>query len=211
MSNSGPMQTLPLTLLLGGVRAGKSGKALRLAHRFLEGTANKGVLFVATAQAFDDEMSQRIAAHKSERPAHWITLEEPVAIASGIAQRLTENPDIGVIIIDCLTLWVSNVLLALSESENVETVVAAHTADLLSTIRSFATDPEAGKAAPHFIVVSNEVGLGVVPPTPLGRKYRDALGRANQLVAAAASEVTLMVAGLELPIKALSWRATVIV
>lgn len=182
-----------ITLLLGGVRAGKSGKALALASAYASAHACE-VLFVATAQAFDDEMSQRIAAHKSERPAHWHTLEEPVDIATNIISALHGRPNIGVIVIDCLTLWVSNLLLSASDSDNVEAQVGARTVELLTAISQLPTPI-------HVVIVSNEVGLGIVPPTALGRKYRDALGRANQLVAAAADHVTLMVAGLELPIK----------
>lgn len=201
MDDSGVQPALPLTLLLGGVRAGKSSKALQLAQALQTTMPHSNVLFVATAQAFDDEMTQRIAAHKAERPEHWHTLEEPVAIASGIAETLKRHGDIGVVIIDCLTLWVSNLLLADLDSANIEATVVARTNDLLSLLKSIAGVNSDGTISRRFIIVSNEVGLGVVPPTPLGRKYRDALGRANQLVAAAASEVTFMIAGLELPIK----------
>lgn len=187
-----------LTLLLGGVRAGKSGKALQLARSYTASAQPGSVLFVATAQAFDAEMAQRINAHKLERPSHWLTLEEPVHIAGAIAQQLATHPHIAVVVIDCLTLWVSNILLSTAEGNDVEVVVARHTTELLSTIRP---GFEAGAAKRHFIVVSNEVGLGIVPPTLLGRQYRDALGRANQLVAAAANDVTLMIAGLEMPLK----------
>lgn len=182
-----------ITLLLGGVRAGKSGNALALANAYSSAHACE-VLFVATAQAFDDEMSQRIAAHKSERPPQWHTLEEPVDIATNIVSALQSRPNIGVIVIDCLTLWVSNLLLSASDSDNAEAQVGARTVELLTVISQLPTPI-------HVVIVSNEVGLGIVPPTALGRKYRDALGRANQLVAAAADHVTLMVAGLELPIK----------
>jgi adenosylcobinamide kinase/adenosylcobinamide-phosphate guanylyltransferase len=182
-----------LILLLGGVRAGKSARALTLA-RSLE--RQRGVLFVATAQAFDEEMRIRIAAHRSERPSHWETLESPIAIAEDIEQRLTQS-DAGfdAVVIDCLTLWVSNILLSLADPTAAEAEVGSRVVELLRVAGARATPNT------PWIVVSNEVGLGIVPPTPLGRQYRDALGRANQLVAAAANNVSLMVAGIEMQLK----------
>jgi adenosylcobinamide kinase/adenosylcobinamide-phosphate guanylyltransferase len=184
-----------LTLLLGGVRGGKSARAVTLAAEHARGGR---VLFVATAQAFDDEMTQRIAAHRRERPTHWDTLESPLALPSDLDRRLRDAPEpYAVVLIDCVTLWVSNILLSLADDDDVEAVVAECVNDLLKV----RTGSSPSSALCHWIVVSNEVGLGVVPPTPLGRRYRDALGRANQLLAAAADDVTLMVAGLELPLK----------
>ena len=184
--------TVPsLTLLIGGVRAGKSARALSLANAR---RANGTMLFVATAQAFDDEMRARIEAHRRERLPEWETLESPIEIARDIEHRRAQAPEISLIVVDCLTLWVSNILLALpaeAEAEaDAEAVVGERTRELLESLSGVPS-----------IVVTNEVGLGVVPPTPLGRHYRDALGRANQLVAAAADEVMLMVAGLELKLK----------
>ena len=163
-----------LTLILGGARSGKSTRALSLA---------KGrVLFVATAEALDEEMATRIAAHKAERPATWDTLEEPRAIAREIRAR-GNNYD--TVIIDCLTLWVGNLIEGGgTPGEWVAPLLAAY---------------RAGKA--NWVVISNEVGLGIVPDNPLARRYRDALGVVNQSVADAADHVTLMVAGLPLPIK----------
>jgi len=180
--------TVPsLTLLIGGVRAGKSARALSLANtRRASGT----MLFVATAQAFDDEMRARIDAHRRERSEEWETLESPIDIARDIERRRSREPLVSVIVVDCLTLWVSNILLALTEDADAEAVVAQHTRELLASLTGMPS-----------IVVTNEVGLGVVPATALGRRYRDALGRANQLVASAADEVTLMIAGLEMRVK----------
>ena len=200
---------LDLRLILGGVRAGKSARALSLARA---ADAGKGggpggnVLFVATAQALDDEMRRRIAAHRSERPAAWETLESPLDVGVDIERRLTEMETEGgaaaVVVIDCVTLWVSNVLLELPEDADAEAVVALRATELIEVMRRDSAVRGAGGAAPRrWIVVSNEVGLGVVPPTPLGRRYRDALGRANQLLATAARDVTLMVAGIELVLK----------
>ena len=193
---------LPLTFLLGGVRAGKSAKALQIAQTFSRESNAGSVLFVATAQPFDAEMTHRITAHKAERPPEWRTLEEPVEIADGIAASLAHHPDLRIVVVDCLTLWVSNILLSCANGDDVEGIVSSRTTALLSVMKRFSGGSTTAAREHRWIVVSNEVGLGIVPPTPLGRQYRDALGRANQLVAAAADEVTLMVAGLEIPLKA---------
>lgn len=182
------MTPIDLTLLLGGVRAGKSAKALELAR-----ANGGGVLFVATAQAFDDEMRQRIAKHKAERPVGWETLESPIELVRDIERRLADAPRTLVVIIDCLTLWVSNVLLSLEDTDDAESTLAALATELVAMIGR--------NTSRTWIIVSNEVGLGIVPPTSLGRRYRDALGRVNSLVAAVASDVTLMIAGLAMPLK----------
>jgi len=163
-----------LTLILGGARSGKSTYALSLA---------KGrVLFVATAEALDDEMAARIAAHKAERPAAWDTLEEPRQIARLLRPK---GSAYDTIVIDCLTLWVSNLM------EGGGTP-AEWVAPLVATYR-------AGTA--NWVVISNEVGLGLVPDNPLGRRYRDDLGTVNRLMGEAADRVTLMVAGIPLSVK----------
>ncbi len=202
---------LDLRLILGGVRAGKSARALSLARvggdTEGEGSESGGVLFVATARALDEEMHRRIAAHRSERPAAWETLESPLDLGADIERRLTgtkggASGTHSVVVIDCITLWVSNVLLGLSEDADAEAAMALRTTRLIEVMRRNSTVSGARRTAPRsWIAVSNEVGLGVVPPTPLGRRYRDALGRANQLLAAAARDVTLMVAGIELVLK----------
>jgi adenosylcobinamide kinase/adenosylcobinamide-phosphate guanylyltransferase len=168
-----------LTLLLGGARSGKSARALTLASQAAR------VLFVATGEARDDEMTARIAAHRGERPAAWDTLEEPRALAPALDRRADAYD---LVIIDCLTLWVSNLMLA--EPAPIDPVAA---------VGSLLTVYARGRAS--WIVVSNEVGLGLVPDTPLGRAYRDALGAVNRQVAAAADVVSFMVAGLPLAIK----------
>jgi adenosylcobinamide kinase/adenosylcobinamide-phosphate guanylyltransferase len=167
-----------LTLLLGGARSGKSQRALELAAH-----ASR-VLFVATGESLDDEMATRIAAHRRERPTHWATLEEPLALATALGS-LSDSHDL--VIIDCLTLWVSTVM-----HDDPTTDWVASTRALLDVHARGRSD---------WIVVSNEVGLGIVPSTPLGRAYRDALGTVNRLVAETAGVVTLMVAGLAVPIK----------
>ncbi|MGH7615682.1 MAG: bifunctional adenosylcobinamide kinase/adenosylcobinamide-phosphate guanylyltransferase [Gemmatimonadaceae bacterium] len=177
---------LNITLLIGGVRAGKSARALELAR------ARQHVLFVATAQALDDEMANRIALHQAERPASWATLESPVELVRDIEAALAQR-QADLVVIDCLTLWVSNLLLSLAETDDAEALIGARATELVAMM--------ARQSPRTWIVVSNEVGLGVVPPTSLGRRYRDALGRVNQIVSAAASHVTLMVAGLQVPVK----------
>lgn len=184
-----------LTLLIGGVRAGKSRRALDLA------TARSGdrrVLLVATAEALDDEMRARIEAHRRERPGNWDTLEAPIEVVGDLKRRLAAVPDqYSVVVLDCITLWVSNLLLALPDHTNAEHIIAERTRELVDLLGQITSSGEGVSA----IIVTNEVGLGVVPAAPLGRRYRDALGRANQIVASAADEVMVMIAGLELQLK----------
>lgn len=170
-----------LVFVLGGARAGKSA--------FAEGLAASGkrVLFVATAEARDNEMAARIANHKARRPAHWDTFEEPVALAETLAAQAQRYDTV---LIDCLTLWVSNLMLR--EGASIDPAAACR--QLLDVY-------EHGQA--RWIVVSNEVGLGVVPPAELGRAYRDQLGTVNQIVARRADKVYLVIAGLALELKAL--------
>ena len=172
-------------LLLGGARSGKSAYAQRLA----EGMAER-VLFVATAQALDEEMQARIEAHRRARPRHWRTIEATVGLGREIAGKVGEAQ---VVVIDCLTLLVSNLLLENPEPVAAEERVRREVEDLVACVRT---------AAATFIVISNEVGLGLVPDNAVGRLYRDLLGTANQRMAAEADEVYLMVAGIPLRVKA---------
>lgn len=172
--------TPKLILILGGARAGKSTFALRLAEEY----AGEGsVAFIATAQALDDEMVQRIARHREERLSHWSTIEEPFQLD----EALIKASNSGVAIVDCLTLFISNWLL-----RSDELMLQEVTNRFLATVRS---------RTQTVICVSNEVGLGLVPETPLGRTFRDLLGRVNQQFAEAADEVYLLVAGLPLRLK----------
>lgn len=182
-----------LILVLGGARSGKSAYAQRLA-RELGGDA---VLVVATAAAGDEEMAQRIARHQQSRPPRWRTLERPRHIGAALHAELCEAT---VVLIDCLTLLVSNVMLtpdATATAEVAATAVQAEITALLQVCR---------RNTATFIVVSNEVGSGLVPDTPLGRLYRDLLGQANQTLAAQAQAVYLMVAGLAVDVKRLASR-----
>jgi adenosylcobinamide kinase / adenosylcobinamide-phosphate guanylyltransferase len=180
-----------LLLVLGGARSGKSAYAQRLAQEL----GRDDVLFVATAEAWDEDMAQRIARHRQERPATWRTLETPRQVGQTIALHLH---DTAVVLVDCLTLLVSNTLLHCGASPDpaaAEAAVQKEVAALVQTSQA---------SAATCIVVSNEVGLGLVPDNPLGRLYRDLLGRANQTLAARAEAVYFMVAGLPVDVKALA-------
>ena len=176
-----------LTLILGGARSGKS--------RYAEGAARalgQRVLYVATAQPGDDEMTARIATHQAARPPLWTTLEAHLQTGRAIQAA---QPGYDLVLLDCLTLLAANVISPLVEPIDeavAETALGAEIDGLLQAWR-------AGNAP--WLLVSNEVGLGVVPPYPLGRVYRDALGRANQRLAAEADNVLFMVAGLPLVVK----------
>ena len=176
-----------LILILGGARSGKSSYAQTLASQI-----GGSVLYIATGTAGDEEMASRIAAHRAHRPADWQTLEAPYKVASAI-QSGNYRP--GVVLLDCLTLLASNLISLQTEPVNetaFQTALDAELDELLSEWQD-------GTAS--WIIVSNEVGLGLVPPYPLGRVYRDALGKANQRLAAAATKVIFMVAGLPMAVK----------
>jgi adenosylcobinamide kinase/adenosylcobinamide-phosphate guanylyltransferase len=180
-----------LTLVLGGARAGKSAFAERLAARH-----GPHVLYVATAEPLDDDMRARIAAHRAARPPAWRTVEAPLDPAAAL-HAVTGPVDAA--LLDCLTLWTSNLMLRAPGPADAERGAA----DALTAL----LDWQRAMGIPLYIV-SNEVGLGVVPPTSLGRAFQDVLGRLNQRVAATAEQVYLVVAGLALDLRALG--ATVI-
>ena len=176
-----------ITLILGGARSGKSSYAQKLAEE-----SGKPVTFLATAQALDEEMSTRIQKHQSERPAPWQTLEIPLEIASHIKKIKSE-----VVILDCITLLVTNLLMQFVKDDLVDEAPFMHalqheTEELLLAIRT---------SNQHWIMVSNEVGLGLVPPYQMGRVYRDGIGWANQRLASEAEQVIFMVAGIPMVIK----------
>jgi adenosylcobinamide kinase / adenosylcobinamide-phosphate guanylyltransferase len=158
------------TLLTGGVKSGKSSRALVLARAFPEPR-----YFLATAEPIDEEMSARIARHKADRADAFITIEEPL----DIQDKLREN-----MVLDCVTLWLNNLFHYGREDridEEVERLIA--------------------RLPRNIVIVTNEVGLGIVPADPLSRRYGEALGRANARLASACDEVVLMVAGLPLTVK----------
>lgn len=174
-------------LILGGARSGKSRLAVEMAQK-----RGGNALFVATAEALDDEMKQRIAAHRRSRPAGWKTLEA----TSHIGSRITRDTGKAqTVIIDCVTLLVNNIFGQCGEKADesrLEKAVEAEIKELFSCI---------DKSEALFIIVSNEVGLGIIPGDQVSRLYRDILGRANQMLAAYADEVYLLVAGLSVAIK----------
>jgi adenosylcobinamide kinase/adenosylcobinamide-phosphate guanylyltransferase len=179
-----------LTLLLGGARSGKSTYAQTLAHAVLG-----PVLYLATARAEDAEMERRIAAHQAERPASWQTRE----LSAHLAASLTDDALAGIelVLLDCLTMLTSNVVVdAAPDIDNPDelAVSAAVEAEISALIARIET------SACAWVIVSNEVGLGLVPPYPAGRVYRDELGRANQRLARLADEVFFLVAGIPVPI-----------
>jgi len=176
---------MSMTFILGGARSGKSRLAQELAAKL-----GKRVLFVATGEPLDEEMNARIEVHKRSRPSTWKTLETPTNVAKVMRGKIG---DAEVVIIDCLTLLVSNLMG--TEDIDAETLEKKVTAELKELV-AFMRTTEA-----HFIIVSNEVGLGLVSPYPAGRVYRDALGMANQMLAKNADEVYLMVAGIAIPLK----------
>jgi adenosylcobinamide kinase/adenosylcobinamide-phosphate guanylyltransferase len=175
-----------LTLILGGARSGKSSYAEQLAAEL-----GQRILYIATAEIGDAEMAERIAAHRAARPAAWQTLEAPRNVGAALA-GIAATPE--ALLLDCLTLLVSNILLAL-EGEPLTTIEAAVQTELEAILAA-----QAQLNVP-LIVVSNEVGLGLVPPYALGRIYRDVLGRANQYLAGRANRVIFMVAGLPMIVK----------
>ena len=176
-----------ITLLLGGARSGKSSYAQRLAE-----DSGKSVIFLATAQALDDEMSARIKKHQAERPADWQTLEIPLDIMSHVGEIISD-----VIILDCMTLLTTNILMQFVKDDLVDEVLFTEAIrkemdELLAAIR-------AGKQ--EWLIISNEIGLGLVPPYQMGRVYRDLLGWANQRLAHEADKVIFMVAGIPMNVK----------
>lgn len=190
-----------LILLLGGARSGKSAYGEQLSEQLAGGAS---VLYIATATASDHEMRERIARHQASRPRHWLTVEEPYNPAAALRSSPQE-----VALLDCVTLLVANLLLAdtsshaspndPSDEPRIDTAAEARVdhaiSDLLDAWRAHATT---------LILISNEVGLGLVPPYPLGRIYRDCLGRVNARLAAEADTVLLMMAGLPIELKTLA-------
>jgi adenosylcobinamide kinase/adenosylcobinamide-phosphate guanylyltransferase len=171
------MTELATTLVLGGARSGKSAFAEKLV-----GDSGLARVYLATATPGDDEMRLRIAQHRTQRGEGWTTVEEPLALVDALAREVTHGR---AVLVDCLTLWLSNLMLAGRDPE-IE-------ARRLTRFLDVAKYP--------VVLVSNEVGLGLVPDTPLGRRFRDAQGRLNQIVAALVPNVVFIAAGLPLWLK----------
>jgi len=184
-------------LILGGARSGKSFFAQQLATKL-----RRRVLFIATATPMDEEMRRRIELHQKTRPSAWRTLEAPTGVAKAMREHIA---DAEVVILDCLTLLVANLMSPSHDPAELEGV------DYEAVEREMTTELEAilgcvEDSSVSLIIVSNEVGAGLVPPYPSGRAFRDLLGEANQFIAERADKVYMMVAGLPLELKTLSTR-----
>ncbi|MBR9866572.1 MAG: bifunctional adenosylcobinamide kinase/adenosylcobinamide-phosphate guanylyltransferase [Oceanospirillales bacterium] len=166
--------------IIGGARSGKSSYAENLARN-----SGSDVIYIATAQAYDDEMQRRIQQHKNQRPGAWVTVEEPIEISDVIRNESAVN---NCLLIDCLTLWVTNLLSADKD-------ITDYKDRLVDAI---------GRVKGDIILVSNETGMGVVPMGELTRRYCDEAGWLHQKIAALADQVVLMVAGIPVVIKPVS-------
>lgn len=177
-----------IVMIIGGARSGKSTFAQQLAQSI----SNK-VAFIATAEALDDEMIQRIDAHQKSRPVEWITIEATTGIGKNY---INADIDVDVLIVDCLTLLISNLLMKAIDNDQVDTKLF----DILIQNEFEILVETAQSSNGLWILVSNEVGLGIVPNDMISRVYRDNLGRVNQWVTAIADEVYYMAAGIPIPI-----------
>lgn len=176
-----------LVTIIGGARSGKSSLAVDLARRY-----GRRVLFAATAQALDAEMEERIRAHRLERPSGWETAEAPVQVAAAIETCGRESDTV---IVDCITLLLSNLMSQAEIPESALTSAADREIDLLlGTYRTLNAT---------FLIVTNEVGLGIVPAFPAGRVYRDVLGRVNRRLVEASDQALLLVAGIPVDLRKL--------
>ena len=196
-----------LTLILGGARSGKSSFAERRAKEL----GGDSVLYVATSETKDEEMQQRVEKHRSERPFAWGTLEAPRNVAQALRQAQgaairQERSEEKVILLDCMTFLVANHLMDAAAPEDdpfddpsSDPFDVQIEADVVAEVKALVEYVQ--EADVELLVVSNEVGLGVVPPYELGRAYRDILGRANQILARHADEVQLLVAGIPMKVK----------
>ena len=185
------MNATQLTLVMGGIRSGKSAFAEGLVKSLDLPTA-----YLATGMAIDAEMEQRIHLHRQGRPSHWVTVEEPLDLAGGLKAACDAplGAKAGAVIIDCIDVWVANMLIEHEDEskERLESMTLGALDDLLDTAK--------GSAA-AIIMVSAEVGLSLVAPEPLGRRFQDLLGLVNQRIAAAAGRVYLVVAGIPMDVK----------
>jgi len=172
----------PVTLVLGGARSGKSTYAEKLVTGTLFGAAPRPAVYIATAEAGDVEMATRIMAHRARRGVGWTTIEEPIKLAEALDCAQTHRQPV---LVDCLTLWLSNLMQVGADLDEATDALLQALDDSASPV----------------VFVSNEVGLGLVPETPLGRSFRDAQGRLNMRVAERADRVVLMAAGLPLTMK----------
>ena len=181
-----------IIFITGGARSGKSYHAERLAGKYQD------VAYIATAVITDDEMKLRVQRHQEQRPQEWTTYEEPYDIARVIRSHSHET-----YLIDCVTVYITNLLLKEKENWDSDIVERSEQMQLENAVEKKIRELVLAmkECGGNFIVVSNEVGLGLVPAYPLGRVFRDAVGRANQMIAAEAAQVYLSVSGVLLPLK----------
>ena len=177
-------------LILGGARSGKTSHAISVAQS-LAAARNAEVTYVATAQALDEEMQHRISLHRAERPATWHTLEAPAKLA----QALVRQDEQTILVIDCMTLWLSNALLRDFRDDAPTAALPTWDAERSEFLQWLQQRRGA------VLLISNEVGAGIVPIAPVSRRFQDEQGRLNQALAALCEQVTLVVAGLAVPIK----------
>jgi adenosylcobinamide kinase / adenosylcobinamide-phosphate guanylyltransferase len=175
------MKIIKTTLVIGGCRSGKSNHALKLAASM--GTKKK--IFLATCIPQDEEMHQRVSKHQTERGKDWTAIETPVYLAEAITKN---SPKADIILVDCLTLWVSNLMMTYPDVD----VIFSQTTHLIKSL---------GEASCPVVLVTNEVGNGIVPENKIARQFRDAVGYVNQQVAAGVDQVIWMVAGIPVRIK----------
>ncbi len=176
-----------ITFVTGGARSGKSAYAVEIAKR-----SGRPVVYLATAEPIDDEMRTRIARHQAERPAEWLTIEEPLELA----RRIEEEVEAGsTIIVDCMTVWLGNVL------EHHDAVKDGYAVSEVERLGRAAADRQIS-----MIVISNEVGSGIVPADPLTRGYRDLLGEVNQRLAAMADTAVLLVSGIPVDLRSIAMK-----
>jgi len=183
---------MSIILVIGGARSGKSSFAEKMANEL-----SNNVAYIATAQALDEEMEDRIVIHKSNRPQEWTTYEEPLNVSKTV-EKINKKHD--VILLDCLTLLISNHLLKGLDFKEIsldiinykEKIIIEELSQLLKSVRL---------SQAHLIIVTNEIGFGLVPPDPVSRAYRDIVGRANQFIAKKADQVISVCAGIPLQLK----------
>ncbi len=211
---SGPSNQPKISLILGGARSGKSA----LAERLAQARAEAGVLYAATLLPYDTEMRARVIRHRASRPATWRTVETPYKLAEGVLSTLQNEK---IVLVDCLTVWTANLLMRASGMEHLHTGEVAEEAEPPQNNPAIEPEPdyvglEAGIIAEleslvlslrqretGLLLVSNEVGMGLVPPYPMGRAYRDLLGRVNQRMAQLSDEAFMVFAGIPLELKRL--------
>lgn len=174
-------------LILGGVKSGKSRYAENLAQNTAINCGTEAITFIATAQALDEEMAKRIARHKSDRPAGWAVIEEPLALGAALRSLASEASDENVVLIDCLTLWLTNLLMLEDDEKSAEL-----RADFLDAVSDFPG---------RLILVSNETNMGITPLGKISRRYCDEAGLLHQSLAQQCDQVELIVAGLAMPLK----------